>query len=491
MSVSNAGHGKTPWSKGRRWLYVTHRWIGILTCLWFAIWFFSGVVMMYVPFPTLTTVERLRGLSKIDWGRIRIEPDAVLATVDLSLFPREMRLEMLGDTPVYRIIDRQLQSRTISATDATQISYIDPAAAGAIARRFVGGAPLRSIATVERDQWSVAGSYDAHRPLYVAAFADAQATHLYVSSRTGEIVLDTTARERFWNWLGAVPHWIYFTSLRKNQPAWRQVIIWTSGVGIVGAVTGFWVGILRLRLQHRYRRESVTPYRSWMKWHHIAGLLGGAFLLTWIVSGYLSVNPNRWFEFGSLDDAALLRYAGHEQPNFPLNLAGLRAAYPSARQARFAWLNGRPLVLLTDAHNSTITRDPQTGNTAKLADAEIFEAAQQVLPDARITAQQRLSQEDRYWYSPRARRPLPVLRVAFDDDAKTWLHLHPSSGQILGTLDRTDRAYRWWFDALHTLDYQFLLRYRPAWDVVVWLLSSLGLITSISGIVIGWRRLRR
>ena len=32
----------------KRWWYVTHRWLGIALCLLFAMWFVSGVVMMYV-----------------------------------------------------------------------------------------------------------------------------------------------------------------------------------------------------------------------------------------------------------------------------------------------------------------------------------------------------------------------------------------------------------------------------------------------------------
>ena len=36
-----------------------------------------------------------------------------------------------------------------------------------------------------------------------------------------------------------------------------------------------------------------------------------------------------------------------------------------------------------------------------------------------------------------------------------------------------------------------LLMHRPAWDIVVWLLSILGVIVSVSGVVVGWRYLRR
>jgi cytochrome b subunit of formate dehydrogenase len=47
------------------------------------------------------------------------------------------------------------------------------------------------------------------------------------------------------------------------------------------------------------------------------------------------------------------------------------------------------------------------------------------------------------------------------------------------------------FNALHSFDFPLLLSFRPAWDAVVWLLSLLGLTISVSGIVIGWRRLCR
>jgi hypothetical protein len=35
----------------------------------------------------------------------------------------------------------------------------------------------------------------------------------------------------------------------------------------------------------------------------------------------------------------------------------------------------------------------------------------------------------------------------------------------------------------------FLHQHKPLWDIVVWLLSLAGLFISISGVVIGYRRL--
>ncbi len=41
-------------TRAKRWLYLIHRWAGVVLCLFFAMWFVSGVVMMYVGYPKLT-----------------------------------------------------------------------------------------------------------------------------------------------------------------------------------------------------------------------------------------------------------------------------------------------------------------------------------------------------------------------------------------------------------------------------------------------------
>ena len=69
--------------------------------------------------------------------------------------------------------------------------------------------------------------------------------------------------------------------------------------------------------------------------------------------------------------------------------------------------------------------------------------------------------------------------------------VHPITGDLLGLVDDSRRSYRWMFHALHSFDFQLLLKYRPAWDIVVILLSILGTIVSVSGVVVGWRYLKR
>jgi hypothetical protein len=477
-----------------RWLIIGHRWLGIATCLLFALWFLSGLVMMYVAFPALTARERLSMQERIDWRKITVTPERVLHGLGLASFPREFRLEMMTGEPVYRVQPLDASRVTVSAVDGRIIQKVDAAQARAIVGRVAGNADALTVTTLEGDQWSVAQNFNQHRPLHRVALHDPFGTELYVSSSTGEIVLDTRSRERAWNWVGAVLHWMYFRDLRAQPAMWSQVVMWTSGVGIVVALTGLWLGIDRLRLRRRYRGADVTPYRGWMAWHHIAGLIGGIFLLTWIFSGWLSMGPpvpwNRELDMQrmSTGNAAFL---GNDQPVFPAPLDVLNSLQPrDVREAAFVWGLGRPLLVLKSREPEPLVLDALTGAPHRLDDASLIAAAPHLLSDARLVRTQRLEEEDAYWYSRRGDRPVPVLRFIFDDRDRTWIHVDPHTGQVLNWMRHTDRIDRWLFNALHSLDFRLLLAHRPAWDVVMWLLSLAGLVISISSVVIGWRRLR-
>jgi len=456
----------------QRWLYWTHRWVGIVTCLLFAMWFISGLVMIYVGFPALTDAERRALLPVIDGQQVRLSPTEALAAAGQGEWPRSLKLEMLQDQPVYRITGWDNARLTVSARDGRRIDSVDAATAIAIA----GGA---SVILEERDQWSVTARYDPLRPFHLVSRGDAAGTQLYVSSRTGEIALDTTRSERFWNWLGSVPHWIYPTVLRRDAALWTDVVLWISGICIVVAVSGIWIGIQRLRLRRRYSNGAMSPYRGWMWWHHWTGVIGSLFLLTWIVSGWLSMNPNGWFSGRNAVPEQMQRFIGHASADFPLTAEPLADVV----ELRFLWIGGQPLAV-------QYRRDGSAIGTA-LAPAQIFTAAVQLLPESKLVLQTLLTEEDDYWYSHHTRRPLPVLRIGFDDAERTVFYIDPLTGDLLARVDDSQRSYRWLFSALHSLDFQVLRHAPPAWKLTIWLLSLIGLGVSVTGIVIGWRHLRR
>ncbi|MET3494652.1 PepSY domain-containing protein [Variovorax boronicumulans] len=488
------------WPRIRPWLYWTHRWLGIGGCLLFVMWFVSGVVMMYVGYPNLTDPERLAGLGPVRFEQTVVTPSQALAALPEALRaqpPRRMALEMQGGGaepfPVWRIVDARGGRHAVSARDGRLLGGVDAAQAEAIARDVSGQPGARWAETLERDQWTVPQGLDPMRPLHRIEIGDAAGTELYVSSRTGEVVRDTHRAERFWNWLGSVPHWIYFTPIRADPPLWHDVVVYLSAASIVSAVTGIVIGVLRIRLRGRYRHGAVTPYTGWMAWHHIAGLVGGFFLLTWIVSGWLSMNPNGWFQRGTGDAAAMARYAGAGASPFPWppaqGPAGEGAAAP--REALLMWFDGKPLLQLRDAQARVRVVEAASGTPAVIGREDIVRAATRLRPGVHVIRTTLQAREDFHWYGHHRARTVPVWRLEFDDAARSWIYIDPASGQVAGSNDSNSRLRRWLFNAAHSLDFPWLIQHRPAWDIVVWLLSIVGTVASASGVVIGWRRLRR
>jgi uncharacterized iron-regulated membrane protein len=489
---------RTPLGSGRRWvkvgkwwLYWGHRWLGVITCIFCVMWFLSGLVMLYVPFPSWTDEERLQSLAAVAVGRVLTTPDEALSAAQISSYPASFRLEMLADEPVYRIVVGGSHA-AISAVTGQPIRDVSVEQALRHVAAVFPGAQPKLAETLDYDQWTVTRRFDPHRPLYKVSLDDGLGTTVYVSSKTGEIVQNATRGERFWNWLGAVPHWIYFSPIRKDQEVWRQSVMWLSGPLIIGAIAGLWIGILRFRMRRPYSGGRVTPYRGWMKWHHVGGLIGGVFLTTWITSGWLSVNPFGLFARTQLTEAQRVAYAGWTQgkPYEVTPAALVRGGRGGPTDISFVWVGGKAYMVARDNAGASLA-DPQSGEPVTIADAALVEAAQRAFSSASVVVSQRLSEEEAYWYSHHHKRPLPVVKVVFDDAGASWLFLDPATGGIAGFSDRSARTYRWLFNFLHDYDLPVLLKNQPARDIVVWLLSIVGLVVSASGVVIGYRTLAR
>ena len=314
---------------------------------------------------------------------------------------------------------------------------------------------------------------------------------LYVASITGTVVLDTNRTERFWNWLGSVPHWIYPTVLRQDQPLWRQVILWTSGAGIIGAVSGMWIGVRRMRLRRRYKGGRISPYRGWQWWHHIMGLFGGTLLLAWIVSGWLSVDPNRWFASKGLSGAARAAYASAgSPPMIDWQRLGRMPQASGARRMQMIWTDGMPLLILAHLNRDDLILDAWTLKPIMLERDRLVRAARRLVPGASIDVVDWLTEPDSYWYEAKGRVELPVLRIRFSDPARSWIYISPRTGSVLNDLDARRRLYRWLFDGLHRWDFEGLIARRPLWDAWMWYWLTTGALISVSGVVIAFRRLK-
>lgn len=474
-----------------RLLHLLHRWLGIALGLQMLLWFVSGVVMLYVPFPELTPAERLQRLQPVPATEVTVSAWQAWSALGLPGEPEQVRLTATPQRPAYHFL-ADGRWHTVWADSGKPRAPLSAVEAEAAAGAF-GRAGVAAAEALEHDQWTVPRSLDAWRPLYRVALDDEARTELYVSARTGEVVRDTTAFERGWNWAGSVLHWIYFAPLRAHAELWRQLVLWLTAAAGVLALTGTWLGIQRLRLRQRYPGGRTTPYRGWKCWHHIGGLAAALFTVTWLLSGWLSLAPFGWAK-GSAPAAAdhlALADGAIRRDDLALPAGPLIAGHADVREVLWHRFDGESQLLLRGG--ADLLRQPLGGGSAQSApipDSTMLIAATRLRPDARILAAERLDGGDLYYYAHHRSPPFPVLRVRFDDPAANVFYLDQATGRIAARIDDDGRLHRWVFNALHRLDVPPLVAFRPLRDGVVIALSALGAVLCASGCVLGWRRLR-
>jgi uncharacterized iron-regulated membrane protein len=101
-----------------------------------------------------------------------------------------------------------------------------------------------------------------------------------------------------------------------------------------------------------------------------------------------------------------------------------------------------------------------------------------------------MTREDAYYFSHHQdTAPLPVYRLASDDESDTLYYIDPVSGELAAKIDRNARGYRWWHQGLHRMDFLPVLRARPQWDAMMLLLLSGVTVLCVSGVYLGYCRL--
>ena len=480
-------------------LIFVHRWLGVVLCLLFLLWFPSGFVMMYWDYPSVRPADRLAHQTALDPAAIRFSPAEAAAKAEIEA-PGSVRLTTFAGRPIYRFGGRGDSAVVYADTGEEQIEVTQDDVAK-IAQMWSGQSVKSArVEPVEiADQWTLQNRIPDLQPLWKFSWPDGQ--QLYVSEGVGDVIQYTTKASRLAAYFGAIPHWLYFTPLRRNGPAWNNVVVWSSGIATVAAILGMVIGVWMYSPSKRYRRDGAPtsiPYRGWKRWHAIIGLIVGAGAVTWAFSGLLSMEPfperddrgsrrNQQSIMQALRGRAPLEKFAAKDPRVALaQLAGL-----PVKDLELTAFAGEPAYFATIAPGDTRIV-PVNGEPRRELDsrriADIVTRVAGPLGGATVSV---LSQYDRYYLDRDRQAPLPIVLVELQDPGRSRYYIDPKSARVVGGYSSSNFIDRWLYHGLHSMNFPWLYNYRPAWDIVVASFMFGGTALAVTSLVLAWQVLGR
>jgi hypothetical protein len=236
-----------------------------------------------------------------------------------------------------------------------------------------------------------------------------------------------------------------------------------------------------------------------MRWHYVTGVVFGLFTLTWVFSGWLSMQPWDWTTTEGGSGAGLRQaFTGRalNLATFPVPEA---AAWKQAlggrvpKEVEFVNVQGEPhyLVRGVEAQPVLMTVNPLAQRGGVFPVDSLIARFKEGNPDAPILEAELLSSYDSYYYARSPKPPLPILRIKVDDPDEAWFYIDPRMSQPVARFSKRERVERWIYHGFHSLDFAFWYDKRPLWDIGVLALLAGGTLSSGIGFYIGIRRLIR
>jgi len=444
---------------------------------------------MYWDFPGVSADDFIQRSPVLDPATIRLSPHEAYARLDSDEPAARVRLNTFDGRPVYRF-GAGRGDRLVYADTGEEQVLVSPEMARRIASAWTlqPATSARQEFVEQPDQWTVQESFRALMPLWKFSWPDGE--QVYISDATGEVVQYTTTRRRFWAYLGAIPHWLYFTPLRRHGAEWSRLVIWLSATGAVTASLGIAIGLWMYSPGKRYQNEGRAtriPYRGQKRWHAILGLLFGAGAVTWAFSGMMSMDPfpRARRKAQAFDVANSLRGPiefGRYHPR-----EALESGAPGAKQIELISIGGDVYYIATFNPHLTRVLPPGGAPFAEFAPDKLVAIVRKAAPPEALAEVRELREYDRYYLDRRGELPLPVILVRLNDADHSRYYIDPKTARVAGVYSSRAWMERWLYHALHSLDFPWFYRYRPLWDVVVILFMLGGGALSVTSLILAWR----
>jgi len=482
-------------------LVVVHRWMGVSLCLLFLSWFASGIVLMYWGYPAVSEADRLNRAPALESSGIRLSPQEAYARLQTDLRPDHVKLGTFDGRPAYRFRFGDAES-IVSAADGQTPTEFPPEMTLRIASSWTGQPPANAKVeeNTAEDQWTVSEEFRDLRPMRKYSWPDGE--QVYVSIVTGDVEQYTTRASRMGAYFGAIPHWLYFTSLRKHGSVWARIVIWTSGLGTVAALFGIIIGVSAYSPSKRYRREdapSSLPYTGQKRWHSILGLFFGLLACSWAFSGMLSMDPfPRWqgetWDSTGARVADALRGGGLKLADFTESPQDALARIGSdfrVKELELGSFAGEPVYIGTRERNESRIVHAGGEVAAEFDRNKIIDVIRNAARPYTLAEVRLVTRYEAYYMDRQHRNPLPVIFVQLSDKERSIYYIDPKTARIVQSYNSRARWNRWLYHGLHSMDLPWLYNHRPIWDIVVLIFLLGGTALCITSLLLAWSVLRR
>lgn len=486
-------------------LRFLHKWLGIFMAPLLVMWFFTGFFMIffkayprvekeqaYTLMDPIGAIDSLPSPAQLsDWYQTHTTSDAQLRAISLRREAGHAELTLKGSQG--EVAMDLLTQQPLTDTPPT----LNDVKAQTL--RLTGYSPAEIDTLHQLTQWLPFASRREDLPFIKVTVGDPKSTTLYFSGKNGHLLQATTGSNRWAAYISTIPHWIYFWQLREHEELWRNLFVVLCSIGCVMIISGMIVGIVWTVKSRRSSKKRWSPFTlksgAWLYWHHIAGLLFGLVVLSWMFSGWMTVRrlpkwisgPDPRIELSALADIGTI---GTDET---LQFQTLLAQYPDAKQITFAHYMGRPYYRVEEGDHSATYLEINGSNIAPMAlsEEEILSYLQSLDLGIEVKQSRVMDHYDGY-YLPQPREkeslPLPVVEVTTTEGTTLYIAL---KAPIVTVQNRATRLNDIVYHKLHSYKYLWAYHHPTLRICVMYFLLTGGLVVSVTGIVIAWRALKR
>ena len=453
-------------SQRLRWMHTAHRWLALIVGLQIGLWAISGAYMVMVD------LDIIHGNHLIDPQRHPLQPD------DLPLVNKQIQLVKEDFSSVISLKSQRHslgQAYWVNQGNSAEASmasvFESPPLTEAHIRLlattiYSGTASVSSSRLITKDGPREYGSRAL--PVWQIQFDDGWQTTLYLHPVSGQLI---TKRHRLWRWFDFF--WMLHIMDYQDRDNPHNLLLQIVGLFSLGVVLSGSV-YLGLRLKQANARRLFKLRGDRVSFiHRLLGLIIGAQLILWVVSGLLL----------SIIDPPPRLAAVPESPPQNADWVDITQITSLIDEAIYSitlkTIHQTPVYQLELSEKVLMVRTSD-GKPFKLTQSHALKLAHQQLGlSAPVTVSQRSSGTEQ-----------EELRLDYDDDEATTVTFSAANDY---RLKRQNQRSRWrdLLFTLHFMDYMSTSNQSDFNHLLIRIAALLTLVFAFSGWILMIRQRRR